>query len=272
MESPINSSFIPTKISLGERPREEYGSDAFDVMVLLGVIALVVAGTMAAGVFLYKQFLANDLAAKKEQLNKAKKAFQPDLVRDLTRLDERISIAEGVLQSHIAPSAFFDVLSQITLKTIEYKGLEYEFTGTDSLHVVMNGRAASVNGIAYQARVMSTHPAIKNPIFSIGNITKDGVEFTVELDINPEAVNFASLISAAAVNNQDTEQGFIPNEEGAAPADSEEGAIEEEATDDQPAAQRGVPRGGTDVGTPTKQRPASQNKKTAPDELFGNFE
>lgn len=266
MESPINSSFIPTKISLGERPREEYGSDAFDVIVLLGVIALVVAGTMAAGVFLYKQFLSNDLTEKKEQLNKAKKAFQPDLVRDLTRLDERISIAEGILQSHIAPSAFFDVLGQITLKTIEYKNLDYEFNGPDSMHILMNGRAASVNGIAYQARVMSTHPAIKNPIFSIGNIGKDGVEFTVELDINPDAVNFSSLISAAAVNSQDTSEGFVPaGEEGEIP--------EEEAIQEEPAAQRGAPQGGASVGTPTQRRPASQqNKKQAPDELFGEFE
>lgn len=269
MESPINSSFIPTKISLGERPREEYGSDAFDVMVLLGVIALVVAGTMAAGVFLYKQFLTNDLSAKKEQLNKAKKAFQPDLVRDLTRLDERISIAEGVLQSHIAPSAFFDVLGQITLKTIQYSDLNYEYTNPESLHIKMSGRAASVNGIAYQARIMSTHPAIKNPIFSITGIEKDSVRFEVELDINPEAVNFASLISAAAVNSQDTSEGFVPTEEG-----DDSGAFEEESeSEEQPVAPRGAPRGGAEVGTPTNQRPSSQNnKKAAPDELFGNFE
>ncbi len=271
MESPINSSFIPTKISLGERPREEYGSDAFDVIVLLGVIALVVAGTMAAGVFLYKQFLTNDLTAKKEQLNKAKKAFQPDLVRDLTRLDERISIAEGILQSHIAPSAFFDVLGQITLKTIEYKNLDYEFNGPDSMHILMNGRAASVNGIAYQARVMSTHPAIKNPIFSIGNIGKDGVEFTVELDINPDAVNFSSLISAATINSEDTSEGFIPTDGSEGQEEvplEEEGAIEE-----QPAEQRGAPQGGASVGTPATKRPTSpQNKKQAPDELFGDFE
>lgn len=267
MESPINSSFIPTKISLGEKPREEYGSDAFDVIVLLGVIALVVAGTMAAGVFLYKQFLSNDLAAKKEQLNKAKKAFQPDLVRDLTRLDERISIAEGILQSHIAPSAFFDVLGQITLKTIEYKNLDYEYTGPDTLHVLMNGKAASVNGIAYQARVMSTHPAIKNPIFSIGNITKDGVEFTVELDINPEAVNFSSLVSAATLNSQDTSEGFVPTEDGGEELPPEE----ETQIEEEPVGQRG-PQGGTQVEPPPRRAPAQNNKKQAPDELFGNFE
>lgn len=270
MESPINSSFIPTKISLGERPREEYGSDAFDVIVLLGVIALVVAGTMAAGVFLYKQFLTNDLSAKKEQLNKAKKAFQPDLVRDLTRLDERISIAEGVLQSHIAPSAFFEVLNQITLKTIEYKSLEYEYSG-DALHVRMKGKAASVNGIAYQARVMSTHPAIKNPIFSINAIGKDGVEFEVELDINPDAVNFAALISAAAANAQDTAEGFIPSDSGTG-GDVEQEVIPEEEQPEEAASPRGAPRGGADVGTPTRQRPPTQNKKQGADELFGNFE
>lgn len=272
MESPINSSFIPTKISLGERPREEYGSDAFDVMVLLGVIALVVAGTMAAGVFLYKQFLTNDLTAKKDQLNKAKKAFQPELVRDLTRLDERISIAEGVLQSHIAPSAFFEVLGQITLKTIQYSNLTYEYTNPESMHVKMNGRAASVNGIAYQARIMSTHPAIKNPIFSITGIRKDGVEFEVELDINPEAVNFASLISAAAASSQDTSEGFIQTDETESDDLGSGSAEEGGSADEQQVAPRGAPRGGTDVGTPTRQRPSTQNKKQGADELFGNFE
>jgi hypothetical protein len=275
MESPINSSFIPTKISLAERPREEYGSDAFDVLVLLGVIALVVAGTLSAGVFLYKQFLVNDLAAKKEQLNKAKEAFQPELVRDLTRLDERISIAEGLLQSHLAPSAFFDVLQQVTLKSIEYKAFTYTFTPPDDLRVQIEGKAASVNGIAYQERVMSSHPAIKNPVFTVGQIGKDGISFSVELDIDPEAVNFVGLVSAAASTGgvSDTQEGFVPSDDQGSASEELSGSFEPESgATDESTKQRGTPTGGSDIGTPAPRRPSPANKKQAPDEMFGNFE
>ncbi|MFM2414338.1 MAG: hypothetical protein RI911_31 [Candidatus Parcubacteria bacterium] len=277
MESPINSSFIPTKISLADRPREEYGSDAFDVIVLLGVIALVVAGTLSAGVFLYKQFLTNDLTAKREQLNKAKEAFQPELVRDLSRLDERISIAEGLLQSHLAPSAFFDVLQQVTLKSIEYKSFDYTFTPPDKLHVKIDGKAASVNGIAYQERVMSDHPAIKNPVFTVGAIGKDGITFTAELDIDPDAVNFVSLVSAAASGGVQAEEGFVPSDEDGAEVDAGaqgfEADGEDEAATSETTKLRGTPKGSTDVGEPTKKRPPSPGaKKQGADEMFGNFE
>jgi hypothetical protein len=269
MESPINSSFIPTKISLSERPREEYGSDAFDVVVLLGVIALVVAGTMAAGVFLYKQFASNELAAKKAQLNKAKEAFQPNLVRDLARLDERISIAEGILQTHIAPSAFFDILQQLTLRSVQFHSMNFDTAVADKLHIKMDGKAASVNSVAYQSSVFGGHPAIKNSIFSIGSIAKDGVDFVVEFDLSPEAINFATLVSAAATGSQSQNEGFVPN-------DSSEGNFEEESASEQSAptqlAPRGEVRGSADVGMPTRKPQGQSTKKKAADELFGEFE
>jgi hypothetical protein len=271
MESPINSSFIPTKIVLGERPKEEYGSDVFDVIVLLGVIMLVVAGTLAAGVFLYQQFLNKDLLDKKGQLEKAKTAFQPGLVKDLTKLDERIAVAEGILSGHIAPSVFFDVLQQTTLKSIQYNSMEYKFTPPDKLSIEMKGRAASMNSIAYQAKVLGGHPAVKNPIFAVGQISRDGVLFTVNMDLNPDAVNFESLVAASEASRQNQDAGGFVPDGGAASGTGIPSDTQADATPPAPVdQQRGIPQGQSDSGVPSK--PTTPAKKQSADQMFGNFE
>jgi hypothetical protein len=47
-------------------------------------------GSLAGAVFIYKQYLQTANNSKKEQLQRAKDAFDPTLIQQLTRLDDRM--------------------------------------------------------------------------------------------------------------------------------------------------------------------------------------
>ncbi|MFZ2593779.1 MAG: hypothetical protein WAX38_03335 [Minisyncoccia bacterium] len=268
MESPIQSSFIPTKLPTMESPQSNYGgSDGFDVVMLLGIIALVIAGTLSAGVFLYQQFVTKDLADKKAQLEKARGAFAPSLVTKIMRLDERIRSANGVLGAHLAPSIFFKVLEQTTLKSVQFTNVNYTVKPEGDLHVEMKGKAASVNGIALQASIFSRHNAIKEPIFSDLDIGAQGVTFAVNLNLNPETVKFESLVAAAlSAQNGGSEESLDDT------SATQSSFTEEEAPQDVTGNLNRRPAGGVQQQTTPTPRPLPkpQTGKPASDGLFGN--
>lgn len=197
MESPIHSSFIPTQQSQSSASDIEYGKSASDIFVLLGLIALVISGAVSAGVFLYHQYAQNDLATKKEQLKLGEKAFSVDAIDQLMRLDTRLTLGEGILSNHTAPSVLFAILQETTLQSIQFTSLEYAHTTPNEITVSMKGKARTVNAIALQANMFSRHAAIKDPIFQINEFTKDAVVFSVNMKLNAEVIRFQSLIQAS---------------------------------------------------------------------------
>lgn len=200
MENPLHSSFIPARpgaaTPLGQYTGDTTSRDITDVFVLIGTIAIIIAGTLAGGVFLYKLSVAQGLETTKKQLETAEKSFNPKNVRELSRMDERIRVAESLLKSHIAPSMLFAVLQQTTLQSIQFKSMDFDGASQEKLIVEMKGVATGVNAIALQANIFSRHPAIKDPIFQINDLTKDGVTFDVSFMLNPDIVNYESLILA----------------------------------------------------------------------------
>src|SRR5437660_1188893 len=105
MESGIQSSFIPH--DAGEvklTPPRLGGSSGFSELILLLCIVLVVAsGALAGAVFIYKQYLQTATNSKKDQLQRAKEAFDPTLIQQLTRLDDRMHSGSSILAQHVAP-------------------------------------------------------------------------------------------------------------------------------------------------------------------------
>jgi hypothetical protein len=199
MESGIQSSFIPQ--DAGEvklTPPSIGGGTGFSELVLLLCIVLVVAsGVLAGAVFVYKQYMQTSLASKKAELQRAKDAFDPTLIQQLTRLDDRMHAGSSILAQHISPSAIFDALSQSTLTTIAFKSLKIEDNDLQHINLTFAGVAQSVNSIALQAQVLSKNGTMSNPIFSSIGRQPDGVHFNLTLSVNPKAINFEQLLSAS---------------------------------------------------------------------------
>lgn len=192
METGIKSSFIPQTPITPARV-ESHGSGGFGLLTLLAIVLLVASVTLAVGVFLYVQFLTTSAASKLEQLERAKQAFEPSLIQDLTRLDDRMRAADIILGGHIAPSALFALLQQLTLQTIAFSSLDLTESAGE-ISVAMKGVAQSVNSIALQADLLAKSGVISNPIFSNINRQLDGVHFDFTADVNRAALHYAPAL------------------------------------------------------------------------------
>src|SRR3989344_3801495 len=201
VDTGIPASFIPHDTSVA-RPPLRGGGGLNDLLLLVAIVIFVASAALAIGVFLYGQYLVTENTAKLEQLERAKAGFQPALIQQLTRLDDRMHAADRVLSAHIAPSVFFKALEEATLQTVSFRTLDFQVAENQNLTVKIAGVAESVNSIALQADLFSKNGVITNPIFS--NIARqpDGVHFNLSAMVNPSAINFAG--SGASAGGADT--------------------------------------------------------------------
>lgn len=199
METGIKSSFIPQSpiAPVSQAPRRSGGG--YNFFVLISLVIFVASATLAVGVFLYAQYLSTASASKLSQLERAKEAFEPSLIQDLTRLDDRMRAADTILSRHVAPTTLFNLLEQLTLQTVAFNS--FDFTSSqDGYKVTMQGLAESVNSIALQADLLSRSGVIANPIFSNINRQIGGVKFDFTADIHTPALIYN--VTTSPLQNQ----------------------------------------------------------------------
>lgn len=193
-------AFIPHDTVVSQpRPQAQSGG-LNDLVFLLAIVLLVASGALAVGVFLYGQYLQNESTSQLAQLQRAEAAFDPSLIQQITRLDDRMRAASAILSGHLAPTAFFQALDQSTLQTVSFQTLDLEAPDPQHITVKMQGVAQSVNSIALQANLFSQGGVIVSPIFS--NIAReaDGVHFDLTADVNPASLEYSALIQNAVTN------------------------------------------------------------------------
>lgn len=226
MDSGIQSSFIPKDASAASPvPRRTDTGGLPEVLFLIAIVLLVASGALAGAVFLYGEYVQSSSSSKVDQLKRAQAAFDPTLIEQITRLDDRMHAADAILVNHVAPTAFFDTLSQTTLSTVSFKTLDFEQSG-QNMTIKMQGVAQGVNSIALEGDILSKSGVIANPIFSDISREQDGVHFSLIASINPAAINYVKLVNtsgaaaaAAAAQNAPAQNSIF----GAPPAAQTQG-------------------------------------------------
>lgn len=222
METGIKSSFIPQDATVPRAVRAPGRTGLADLLILISIVFLVASLALAAGVFLYLQYLDTSRTAKLGQLEVARQQFEPSLIQTLTRLDDRMHVASAVLKEHIAPTIFFQLLGQLTLQTVAFSNLTFQGGDAQNMTIAMDGVARSVNSIALQADNLSKSGVITNPLFSNIDRRVDGVHFNLTAVINPTSLNYSQIfLSAPVVSPADPQQnspfGAPPQNEPSAP-------------------------------------------------------
>lgn len=184
----------------------------YDLFLLISIVLFIASIVLAVGVFLYQQFLQAQSASKLGELQRAKDAFEPALIQQLSRLDDRMRSADELLAGHFAPTMFFAVLGQVTLQTVAFTNMQFEAVNANDMSIKLSGVAQSVNSIALQADLFGKTSSIVDPIFSGISRQADGVHFEVIAKINPALVRYQQLITgaqtaaaAAGINMQPTQ-------------------------------------------------------------------
>src|SRR5260221_50814 len=138
MDISSQTSFIPKKPIVASIDRTTSGVNIFG---LLGTIILLASIGLAVGVFLYESYLNTSLANMKQSFALNEKAFDPSSISTLTALSQRLQVAQGLLQNHIAPSVLFDILEESTLKSVRFNSFSYTYVGLQKITLTMKGQA-----------------------------------------------------------------------------------------------------------------------------------
>lgn len=199
MESKISTSFIPKK-NLNTAPMRDKGS-SIGIVFLITLIIFISAIALAVSAFLYQQFLLQDIDRKKISLERARAAFDPNLIQELNRLDARIEASGNILEDHRAVSSLFDLLETITLKSISFDNFIYKTDEAGRASIIMDGRASSFSSVALQSDVFSDNKFIEEPIFSNLNLDNKGnVIFNFAAFVNPQLVSYRNFIPVVPVD------------------------------------------------------------------------
>jgi hypothetical protein len=231
MESRFQTSFIPKKPI--EPVSSEISSDRqplglfFSAAVFITIMTLLAAG----GVFAYSQILGKEITNKQQSLQSSEKEFDPSLVTQLERLDDRIQSAGTLLSNHIGFSTFFTLLQNDTLKTIQYTNFQYTYAGPNKVSVTLSGVAQDYASVARQSEIFSdatyTHGYIQSPIFSDLNIDQSGnVVFSLTALISPDLISYKKNLlptNSGATDATDTVSAAPAPSTPAAPANPSAG-------------------------------------------------
>ncbi len=193
MEPRFQTSFIPKKPLSPDDHRA--GRRVVGFFSLGSLIIFISVLALSVGVFLYQQFLLQNINAMKRSLDRARAAFEPSLIAELRRLDTRIETAKKLIGVHVAATPVFHLLELNTLQNVRFSDFSYTATGGDSVSITMKGEARSFSAIALQADLLASRREVKDPVFS--NLTPDKgglVAFSFSGNIDPRVVLYQSTL------------------------------------------------------------------------------
>jgi len=183
------SSFIPKKTT--QNPTYSTSGSRVNAFLLIAGIIFVITLLSAGGVFLYERYLLSNIEDQKQSLERAREAFQPELIETLAKLDLRLDVAKQLLSEHTTVSPFLELLSKLTLKTVRFEDFEFIRSTEGMVQINMKGVAKSYRSIALQSEEFGESGYIHNPVFSDFKLDeKSNVTFRVALNVSNEFLKY----------------------------------------------------------------------------------
>lgn len=193
MEPPVRTSFIPKK-PVGVAPQRRGG---VGIVFLVSLMVFLAALAAAGGVFLYQSYLTQAIVSKSESLDRARAAFEPAVIQELIRINDRMTYGGQVLTGHVSPSSLFALLEQATLQTVRFKSIEYALDETGRAIISLDGEARSFSDVALQSDELGKRRALYDVIFDNINLDQTGrAVFTMRAGVDPSFLLYKNSVSA----------------------------------------------------------------------------
>ena len=178
MEQNFQTSFIPKKPFIRETAFSSQPVSAFLVISLFVFLTVVLA---TGGLYFYKTI-------------RVKKITE---LENTQVLDKQLKAASEILSKHSTVIPIFEVLEQLTMKTVRFTRFSYSL-GTEEkliIKVKMSGVAIGYRSIALQSDLFAKNKNLIDPVFS--NLTLDNsgnVVFDLEFSVDPNFVNYQQAL------------------------------------------------------------------------------
>lgn len=162
---------------------------------------MIIAG---AGIYFYKNSLAQSLTKMENDLNLARNRFEDDKISQLELLDKRLRASSSVLNNHVTVSPIFQALQEVTMKTVRYTRFDYSITGdTPEIKVTMAGQTTNYKSIALQSELFANKKFFIDPVFSNLSLDEKGnVMFDLTFNVDPSFVNYNKSLSVEATEEE----------------------------------------------------------------------
>lgn len=164
-----------------------------------------VAVLVSIGMFVYTKIIEASIDDKIAQIERVQAAFDPAVMKELIRVDTRMTHANQLVQNHVVPSQFLALLEQTTLRNLRFRSLSFTTdptTGTPAASqllaapsIQLQGQAPDFKQIALQADQFGANPDIRNPVVSGLNIdTENLATFGVSMNIDPRIISYTDAL------------------------------------------------------------------------------
>lgn len=196
MEPKFQSSFIPkgpitSTAASASIPRVEKKKS---LLSSLALIIFVISVLAAVGVFGYKFYLNYRIDKMGADLEQARTALQPEIIRELTRIDNRIVSVKSLISRHYILTPLFEFLEDSTPKVVRFNDFSYTMT-EQGLELQMKGEARGYAALALQADIFQKSQHFINPAFSDLNLNEKGdVNFSFTATIEPNLASYMKKI------------------------------------------------------------------------------
>lgn len=189
MEQNFQTSFIPkAPIVQDETPK---GKQPMSLFLVFSIIMFLTIVVVYGGLFFYQITLKQSIEKYKADLELAKGRFEIDRINELKVLDKRLIAGSKILDKHITISPIFQILQEITMKSVRYNNFTYNVSENGEILIKLNGQAQNYRSIALQSDLYSSNKNLIQPVFSNLNLDEKGnVLFQLDFKVDPLLVNY----------------------------------------------------------------------------------
>lgn len=203
MDPRFQTSFIPKKPVITQSPVSR--SSNIDLFSLIAMVLFILSLGLSGGVFFWQNLITKDIETKKATLERARDAFEPDLIKKIIRLDSRIENGKVLLASHISVTRLFDALSTITLRGVRFRDFSFSYLAKDKIEVSMKGQAQSFAAVAIQSDFFNQQKYLKNTLIGDLSLEPTGtIGFSVNTTIDPELVSYSGGLDTPVTSSTDS--------------------------------------------------------------------
>ncbi len=209
METKFQTSFIPKKplTQASTSSSSERSGGTTSILLLIGVFIFAVSALAAGGVYGYQVFLTSKQNDYAQSLKSLQSNINVQQIATMKIMANKIDLAQKVLDSHVAVSQVFDIISKLTASNIRFTALDLQVQTdkTKTVKISLDGYAPSYDALAFQGdqlghlenldlRNVISNPVIQNPIQNQNST----VSFTMTANISPDSLLYKNIILAGS--------------------------------------------------------------------------
>jgi hypothetical protein len=207
-QTKFTTSFIPKKPVIQTVANYKPKSNIVSIITIAIFLGTVVFGV---GLFVYKLSIEKIIDSHRQTLERANQEFDPNFIKEATRLNTKMISVKKLLDNHQSPSAIFKLLENNTLNTVKFNNMRYNTDkNKGQIFLEADGLGLGYQSIVLQSDEFGKTGTLKDVVFSSIQSNESGlVAFSFKSQVDPQFVLYRKNL--ALRENDDSGQVSINN-------------------------------------------------------------